>query len=499
MKKRCSGILLHPTSLPGSCGIGDLGESAYHFIDFLVHSRQSLWQILPITPPSSFGNSPYQCLSSFAGNPLLISLDSLQREYEISLNLEQTFKELPHQAVNFDEVSQKKQECFHQVFQHFKQHGSVREREQFERYKKAQDFWLTDFAEFMSIKEAHEDHPWNEWPASLSQRETAHLKQWDQEHSEEIEYHQFLQYHFHQQWTDLKDYAGKHQIQIIGDIPIFVAFDSADVWANQQFFELGDNGHPTVIAGVPPDYFSETGQRWGNPLYRWNVMKEDQYSWWQARIQHLLEFVDIIRIDHFRGFEKYWEIPASEPTAIHGQWIAGPGLDFFQTIESNLPGLRLIAEDLGIITPEVEQLRDSMNYPGMKVLQFAFSEGTQNPYLPHNYQNNHVVYTGTHDNNTTRGWYHEISEYERTHVAEYLRHDVTEETVSASLIRLAWASTALMAITPLQDILNLGESARMNTPGVASGNWGWRFEEGALTEQIQNWLARLTRVYERTF
>ncbi|MBF0278441.1 MAG: 4-alpha-glucanotransferase [SAR324 cluster bacterium] len=495
--QRKSGILLHPTSFPSRYGIGDLGTSAYRFIDFLKAAEQSHWQILPLGP-TSYGNSPYQCTSSFAGNPLLISPEQLSKQKYLTKEQLESAPKFPDEAVDFPAVSSWKMSILKAAYQGFRSIADDAEWRCFEEFCLQHQSWLNDFACFVAIKEAQEEQPWNEWPSALALRDSKALSGWQSKNDDSIQYHRFVQYQYHLQWQKLKQYAHQHGIRIIGDVPIFVAYDSAEVWSNPDLFELDEMKNPTVVAGVPPDYFSETGQLWGNPLYRWSKMKEDGYQWWQNRLKILLESVDMIRIDHFRGFEKYWEIPAGQPTAIHGQWVEGPQMDFFQTLKNALGELPLIAEDLGMITPEVENLRDSFGFPGMKVLQFAFFEGTDNPYLPHHYQKNSVVYTGTHDNNTTRGWFAEISDGDRKRVQEYLGVPLTSENVAPALIRLAWASTAQLAIAPLQDLFNLGEEARMNVPGTVGENWKWRYRDEMLTDQIASQLKKISKIFQRS-
>lgn len=494
--KRYSGILLHPTSLPGQFGCGDVGPSAYQFIDFLSDSKQSLWQILPLAP-TSYGDSPYQCLSAFAGNPLLISLEHLKNEGYISAELLNNAPDFSDDAVDYGKVIPWKTSILKEAYQSFRKGTTGEEMASYDDFCEQQRDWLDDFALFASIKEAHQLRPWSEWPSELALKDPAAIGNWRSQHLEEIEYHYFIQFQFFKQWHALRTYANQKGIRIIGDIPIFVAADSADVWGHQELFELDEKGQPTVVAGVPPDYFSETGQRWGNPLYRWGLMAQHGYTWWIRRVQSLLDSVDIIRIDHFRGFEGYWEIPGSEETAINGRWVKGPGLYFFEVLRESLGEIPIIAEDLGLITPEVVALREASGFPGMQVLQFAFVSGEHNLFRPHHYEKNTVVYTGTHDNNTTRGWFNELPEEDRNDLRAYADKDVSEENVCQVLIRLAWRSVAKMAIAPMQDILNLGEEARMNFPGRESGYWTWRYSQEALADELKSWLASLSEIYER--
>ncbi len=404
---RLAGVLTHPTSFPSRYGIGDLGGSAYHFIDFLVKANQSLWQVLPLGP-TGYGDSPYQCLSAFAGNPMLISPDRLVQDGYLPAESVAHVPDFPADKVDYGWVIQYKTALLDQAYAHFDVYGLGTQREAFETFCAQHSSWLDDFALFMALKNHHVDHEggvWNTWPRDIAKREPEAMAHWLDELKDEVRKVKFLQFLFFDQWLALKTYANDRGIQVIGDIPIFVAFDSADVWANQELFYLEEDGSPTVVAGVPPDYFSATGQRWGNPLYRWQKMAGQDYTWWTARLEMCFTQADIVRIDHFRGFDAYWEIPASEPTAVVGKWIKGPGAAFFTAVEEKLGELPLIAEDLGVITPEVEALRDRFDFPGMKILQFAFGGERNSKFLPHSYDKNCVVYTGTHDNDTVMGWY----------------------------------------------------------------------------------------------
>ena len=500
---RSCGILLHPTSLPSRYGIGDLGEAAYQFVDFLAAAKQSLWQLLPLGP-TGYGDSPYQCFSAFAGNPMLISPDKMAAAGYLPATAVTHVPNFPTHRVDYGPVIDYKNKLFDQAFVHFQGNSTAEQKAAFDQFCQDNAAWLGDFALFMALKMQYmpqEGGVWNTWPEDIARREPAAMAQWIDEKATEIDRHKFLQFVFFEQWLALKTYAHEHGIQIVGDAPIFVAYDSADVWANPDLFYLNDDGLPTVIAGVPPDYFSETGQRWGNPLYRWSVMAEDDYAWWQARLQAVLAQVDVVRLDHFRGFEAYWEIPAAEETAVVGEWIKGPGQDFFHVMQEkvgrHLPSgnLPIIAEDLGVITPEVEKLRDTFDFPGMKILQFAFGGEKNSNFLPHNFVHNSVVYTGTHDNETTIGWYQNASPSEQDHVRRYLASDGHD--IAWELIRLAFSSVANMAVIPLQDHMKRDNSARMNFPGKASGYWQWRFTPGALTDEIRYRLAELTELYGR--
>ncbi len=494
---RSSGILLHPTSLPSRYGIGDLGAAAYQFVEFLTASRQSLWQILPLGP-TGYGDSPYQCFSAFAGNPMLISPDKMVESGYLPADALTNVPDFPAHRIDYGWVIHYKNELFDQAFTHFQANASDAQQAAFDQFCAKNAAWLDDFGLFMALKAHHMEQDggvWNTWPTAIAQREPEAMTRWMDDKADEIDRQKFLQFVFFEQWLALKAYANERGIKIIGDAPIFVAYDSADVWANPDLFYLNDDGSPAVIAGVPPDYFSATGQRWGNPLYRWPVMAEDDYGWWQERLKATLTQVDIVRLDHFRGFEAYWEIPAEEETAVVGQWVKGPGLDFFQTMADTMGDLPIIAEDLGVITPEVEAMRDEFDFPGMKILQFAFGGEKNSSFLPHTFPRNAVVYTGTHDNETTVGWYRNASHAEQDHVRRYTASDGHD--IAWDMIRLAFASVADMAVVPLQDTMSLDNSARMNFPGKASGYWQWRFISAMLTGEIQRRLLEITELYGR--
>lgn len=490
---RASGVLLHPTSLPGRYGIGELGEEAARFIDFLVASRQRIWQVLPLGP-TSYGDSPYQALSAFAGNPLLISLSQLVQEGYLSQDDLAGAPDFPADAVDYGWVISWKKPLLRRAFENFQRVATPAARRELETFTSRQAGWLLDFARFMAFKEHFEGKCWVDWDPAIRSRDARALAELSAPLDAEIQLHQFLQYVFFRQWGRLKAYANTHGIQILGDLPIFVAFDSADVWANPDLFYLDEKGHPTVVAGVPPDYFSETGQLWGNPLYRWDVMKEQGFRWWVQRISKAMALYDMIRLDHFRGFEAYWEIPAGDETAVNGRWVKAPGEELFETIERELGKLPIIAEDLGLITPEVEALRLRFGFPGMKILQFAFSDPS-NAYLPHNYEPNCVVYTGTHDNDTTRGWYASASPAEKDYMRRYL--GCGGQDPAWDLIRLGMMSVADRSIVPMQDLLSLGSEARLNTPGRPSGNWSWRFRREVLTQDLADRLGELAVLYGR--
>ncbi len=491
---RSSGILLHPTSLPGNYGIGDLGDSAYRFVDWLEAQGQSIWQVLPLGP-TSYGDSPYQTLSAFAGNPNLISLDKLVEDGLLEKGDLVDVPPFPRERVDFGWIIPYHNQKLALAQHNFAGGASPHLNNDYEAFVNENSAWLDDFALFAALKRQHKLRPWIEWESSLLRRDKQTLAEAKKSCDDQINLERFRQWLFFRQWDALKAYANSRGLQLIGDLPIFVAHDSADVWANQHEYFLDGLGNPTVVAGVPPDYFSPTGQRWGNPLYRWEVMAAEGYQWWIHRIKMLLRLVDFIRVDHFRGFEAYWEIPASEATAIKGEWKAGPGASFFHALKRALGDLPIIAEDLGLITPAVEKLRDDFGLPGMKVLQFAFSDPA-NPFLPHNHPRNCIVYTGTHDNNTTRGWWDsEVDESARTFVKDYLGHDIHD--IVWTLARVGMRSPAQAFVMPMQDLLGLAADARMNTPGAAAGNWIWRFTEGAYAHPGKDPLHHFTWLYQR--
>jgi 4-alpha-glucanotransferase len=489
--RRKSGILLHPTSLPGSGGIGCIGQYARAFADFLHASGQSIWQILP-TGPTTYGHSPYACYSAFAGNPLLIDLEALV--WEGDLDSTDICHDLPDDRVDYHRVEIFKTGVLKKAAARFFATGDSTRREEFRSFCETNS-WLNDFAVFMALKEHYHGKCWNKWPEPIAGREPSALDEMSRELSGPIDAQKYMQWQFFRQWRGVKEYANRLGIRIFGDIPIFVAYDSADVWANRQLFLLDESGLPTAVAGVPPDYFSRTGQLWGNPLYDWDAMACNGYGWWIDRFRCSFALCDMVRVDHFRGFESHWEVPATEKTAVNGHWAPGPGEALFYAVAGALGQLPIIAEDLGVITPEVEALRDRFSFPGMKILQFAFGSGPQNPYLPHNHIRECVVYTGTHDNDTTVGWFASLSENEKRDVSRYLQtpgDDIAWEMIHVSLV-----SVAETVIFPMQDILSLGSEARMNTPGTSSGNWAWRFTAGALTPDLAGRLLELTEIYGR--
>ncbi|MFW9940396.1 MAG: 4-alpha-glucanotransferase [Candidatus Thorarchaeota archaeon] len=495
---RKGGILLHPSSLPGRFGIGDLGPELYKFIDILNEYRQNLWQILPLGP-TGYGNSPYQCFSAFAGNPLIISPDWL---YEIGLLSKNEIKpqeSFSESCVEYGKVILYKWQLLERAYKNFLKKQFSKLEVEFIEFKNNHSYWLDDFSLFMSIKKAHEFRAWNEWDNDLKFRNGFALERWKKNHQSEIEFQMFVQFIFFKQWNEVKKYANLKDIKIIGDIPIFVAYDSVDVWAHPEYYYLNDERELLYVAGVPPDYFSQTGQRWGNPLYNWDLLKELDYRWWIQRIKHNFNQVDILRIDHFRGFESYWRIKSSEKTAIKGKWVSGPGLDLFLAMDDELGTLPIIAEDLGIITPEVESLLEEIRFPGMRVLQFAFmdveKDTIKNNDLPHNFQRNTIVYTGTHDNQTTKAWFEDASDEIKQFVLDYTNSDGKD--IVGDLIRLAWSSVAEMAVIPLQDLLRLGDSARMNYPGRLGNNWEWRFTWDQVSKERFKEILKYSTLYER--
>jgi 4-alpha-glucanotransferase len=490
---RKSGILLHPTSLPGRHGIGDLGKPAFGFADFLSASGQSLWQVLPLGPPV-YGNSPYQCSSSMAGNPLLIDLEELARQGLFSPEDLEQVPIFPADRVDFGTVIQHKWRFLRKAARAFFRMKSGQLRIEYEQFC-AEKRWLDKFAEFSALKELNEGAAWTEW-TRISPPDR-----------EEVDTHKFIQFEFFRQWAALKNYCAGKGIKIIGDIPIFVAHNSADVWSHPQLFDLDERGKPRTIAGVPPDYFSATGQCWGNPLYRWDVMEQTGYEWWISRIRSLLAQVDLIRLDHFRGFEKYYAIPGHATTAVHGEWLNGPGDRFFGTLKNALGCLPFIAEDLGLITLEVHALRDRWNLPGMRVLQFAFGgDDPANPFKPFNFIRYCVAYTGTHDNDTIVGWLSNLEGGDSTRTAEQCQMErrnalnylgCQSEDLPWSFMRLISASVADMAIFPLQDVLGLGSEARMNRPATSENNWRWRVMQDQLTPEVAARLRTMTETYGR--
>ncbi len=491
---RASGILLHPTSLPGPDGIGDLGPEAYHWIDFLHGSGTKLWQVLPLGP-TGYGDSPYQCFSAFAGNPYLISPTLLLDRGLLTRSDLSDRPAFPSNKVDFGPVITWKINLLDRAFQHFRHSTDEALLHRFDDFQAENASWLKDFSLFMAIKDSQGGISWLDWPQPLKMRDDASLNNFAQQHLEEILKHSFRQFIFYEQWLKLKDYAESNNVSIIGDAPIFVSMDSSDAWSHRDLFFIDAKGNPTAVAGVPPDYFSSTGQLWGNPLYNWKIHASTGYSWWIERMKASLKLFDWIRLDHFRGFAAYWKVTAGNPTAEIGKWEKGPGIDLFETLQNVLGELPIIAEDLGVITPDVDSMREKFDLPGMRILQFAFGGDPTDRFLPHNYVKNTVAYTGTHDNDTTIGWYSSAPENERDYCRRYLGRDGSD--ITWDMIRTIWSSVAAFAITPMQDILNMGTEARMNYPSKPDGNWGWRLPSCSCTRALSERIEELNRLYLR--
>jgi 4-alpha-glucanotransferase len=489
--QRVGGVLLHPTSLPGPDGIGDLGPQAYRWIDWLDSTGCHLWQILPLGP-TGYGDSPYQCFSAFAGNPYLVSPELLQKDGLLTPDDLADRPVFPADRVDFGPVIHWKLTLLDRAYARYQADTSSALREEFEAFQRQEFNWLSDFALFMSIKEAQGGVSWEHWPVPLRERDPQALREARQ--SEAVLRHAFRQFLFFRQWNDLRAYAHSKGLKIVGDAPIFVAYDSADVWAHPDLFYLDENGLPTLVAGVPPDYFSPTGQLWGNPLYRWEVHAQSGYAWWLNRLHAVLKQVDVLRLDHFRGFAAYWAVPYGNPTAEEGEWRPGPAKHFFAAIRDALGELPIIAEDLGLITPDVVDMRDSFELPGMRIFQFGFVS-PQDPFLPHNYVRNCVAYTGTHDNDTVLGWYKTAPRKEQEYARKYL--GATARNLPWAMIRALWASVADTVVTPMQDLLELGPEARMNFPGKPAGNWGWRVGEEQLSAGLAAKLREFNQLYNR--
>jgi len=491
--ERTSGILLHPTSLPGKYGIGTLGIQAREFIDFLAKAKQHYWQVLPLGP-TGFADSPYQCFSAHAGNPNLIDLEELVRDRLLTERDLETFPYLGDGSVNFELAIPERMRLLEVAFNRFTNLDDQRQKLKYRNFQK-EHRWLNDYALFRAIHAAKAQKPWYTWEEPIKRRDPNAIIQYQQQLREEIEYQKFLQFIFFKQWLAIKDYAHKRSVRIIGDIPIYVALDSADTWANTSLFEFDSDQKPLLVGGVPPDYFSTSGQLWGNPIFRWREVREELYQWWVDRIRTNLLLFDVVRIDHFRGFAAYWAVPYGDKTAENGTWVTGPGSDFFESMIEQLGPLPVIAEDLGVITPDVNELRDMFRFPGMKILSFAFDSAEVNNYLPYTYGKNYVVYTGTHDNDTIVGWFRSASEPDRKFALEYLNHP--EEEIHWAMIRLAWASVASTAIIPLQDLFGLDTTARMNIPGTTDNNWRWRARKDDFTDELAQKMAEITRLYGR--
>ncbi|MFN7472140.1 MAG: 4-alpha-glucanotransferase [Roseiflexaceae bacterium] len=492
---RQSGILLHPTSLPSRWGIGDLGPAAYQFVDTLIATSQRIWQVLPLGP-TGYGDSPYQCFSAFAGNPLLISPDALIDAGLLDPAERDTYPHFDDHGIDYGAVIPAKFALLSRAYHAFGQHTGDLHAE-YTAFCAAESRWLPDYALFMALKADHGGITWSSWAPAYAQRDPAALAEARTRLADAIGYQQFLQFMFSRQWRSIRGYANQRGITIIGDAPIFVAYDSADVWAAPELFWLDDTGLPTVVAGVPPDYFSVDGQRWGNPLYRWDAHRAQGYAWWIERIRSNAMLYDLIRLDHFRGFVAYWEVPVAEPTARIGRWVDAPGFELLQALTAALGTLPIIAEDLGLITDDVVRLRDENGLPGMKIMQFAFHGNPAEAFLPHHHIRACVVYTGTHDNDTSRGWYEAATDSERAFLAEYLGKASEHIDPAWDLMRLAWGSVADTAIAPLQDVLDLPNAARMNYPGRLGGNWGWRFRFDELQPHILERLRVMTHTFDR--
>ena len=490
---RASGVLLHPTSLPGEFGIGDLGPSAFEFVDFLARTKQSYWQILPLGP-TGWGDSPYSTFSAFAGNTLLISPEKLAEDGLLEIDQLPSFGA---DRVDYGQVYEFKTNMLRGAFDRWR--GGETEGD-FQEFTDTNASWLDDYALYRAIKMSHDQKPWFEWYEPFKLRDDQALTKATADLSDEILAEKFYQFLFFKQWTAVKEYAKSHNISIVGDVPIFLALDSVDVWRHQSQFKLNPDGTPRVVSGVPPDYFSKTGQLWGNPIYEWDAMLADRFAWWKERIRFTLRTVDIVRIDHFRGFVSAWEVPGGDPTAEHGEWVDAPGQELFESLKQEFGDLAFWVEDLGFVTPEVEELRDGFDFPGMRILQFAFSDA-HNTALPHNYVRNCVAYTGTHDNDTVVGWWKaQVNDKGEPSAAlefaeKYLDTDGTD--IHWHMIRAIWSSIADSAVVPLQDLLGLDNSAIMNRPSTTSGNWQWRYKNGDLTDEIAGKLTELTELYGR--
>jgi 4-alpha-glucanotransferase len=498
MKNRGSGILIHLTSLPSPYGIGDLGTSAYRFADFLAQGKQSYWQVLPLNPTEQInGNSPYYSFSAFAGNVLLISPELLAEAGFLTQSDLTEIPSFPNERCDYASVAPYKIRLLYRAYERFKSNNH--ERNSYDEFCKKNEKWLEDFALFVVIKNQFNGKSWGDWEKGLRDRNPEDLEKIRKNFGDHLEREKFLQYLFIKQWISLKNYCNEKGIQLIGDIPIYVNYDSVDVWTHPELFKLDKDKKPTCVAGVPPDYFSKTGQLWGNPIYRWDILKKTGYRWWFQRIGHNLLLFDTLRLDHFRGFVGFWEVPSTEGTAIHGKWVKAPAVHFFTALLKKFPAHSIIAEDLGVITPDVKEVMNRFGFPGMRILQFAFGEDCPtHPYLPHNYTPNTLVYTGTHDNNTTRGWFeNEATPEDKKRLFRYVGREILPEECPRELHRLAMMSVANTVIIPVQDLLGLGEEAKMNRPSVAHGNWEWRLLPDQLNSSCAERLREMTTIYGR--
>jgi 4-alpha-glucanotransferase len=504
---RCSGILLHVTSLPGRHGIGDFCASAYEFADFLSDAGQRLWQVLPLNP-TGYGDSPYQCFSAFAGNPLLLSLDRLQDQGVLRAADVADVPDFPEDFVDYGRCIEFKMTAMRRAAQSFFAESSGEDRTAFNLFCESQSSWLNDYALFMACKDAHRGVAWTSWERDIRRRDSQAIREWSRKLEPQIEAYKYWQFEFFRQWRSLKSYCEQKKIRLMGDMPIYVANDSADVWAHPDLFHLDDDGRATVVSGVPPDYFSATGQLWGNPIYRWELLASTGYKWWIERFRASFALFDLVRLDHFRGFEAYWEVPATETTAERGRWVKGPGDDFLRALQNEFGPLSIVAENLGVITPAVEKLRQQFGLPGMAILQFAFGNDPQGPsFRPHNYSRDLAAYTGGHDNDTTVGWWNSSGAGDSIRLPEDIRkeHEFAsaylnlkdDSEINWVMIRTVLASVADMAIVPLQDVRGVGSSARMNLPGTVSGNWKWRYRPGALNAELSGRLRSLVNLYDR--
>ena len=498
--KRASGILLPVFSLPSEHGIGCFSKEAYQFVDMLKKAGQSYWQILPLGP-TGYGDSPYQSFSTYAGNPYFIDLETLVSEGLLTEAESREYdSEEQEESIDYEKIYKTRFKVLKKAYERFRDRmaGWHHEREAYERFISENAFWLDDYSLYMAVKDKNDGVSWNEWDAPLKNREEEALSEARKELAEEISFYKFQQYEFDRQWKKLHSYANEQGVKIIGDIPIYVAFDSADTWAAPQLFQFDENNEPEGVAGCPPDAFSATGQLWGNPLYDWEYHKKTGYEWWIRRIEHCLKLYDVVRIDHFRGFDEYYSIPYGETTAINGQWMPGPGMDLFRAIEEKLGRPEIIAEDLGFLTPSVLKLLKDSGFPGMKVLQFAFDARESSNYLPHTYPTNCVVYTGTHDNDTTRGWYRAVGKYARDFAKEYMcKPRLDEDSLAEDFICMAMGSVADLCVVPMQDYLGLGSEARINIPSTLGGNWVWRMKNGQFDEETAAEIYRVTKLYGR--